>query len=220
LIRVIGERSSPLILWMDDIEALKFTVEVLRRLEIPFNIPRKAPSSCGNIVTCRHNMFPGFPSAESCQSFGGVVVDCSILRRSRLAFALELLRKIVGGVREAVLGVDLGLRRSAMALVTAGSLVYSRVAGSTDVILREICLAEPSELIVGVGYTPAVSGEASRFLDGVRRCGHRAYSVDEFESNSFRAYGLKGVDEYVEKDVIAAIQIALRVYESIASHGG
>jgi hypothetical protein len=221
LIRVIERHHRPFILWLDDIEALKFVAEVLRRLGIPFEIPRHPPEAgCNSIkILCRRGD-SGPPESTSldgkCVSRGErIAVDCSLVHRSRLGFAMEILRGVVGGVREAVLGVDLGLRRSAMALVAAGGLVYSRTTPRVDDILREICAVHAPELVIGVGYTPVVAAEAVQFTSSVQRCGYKAFIVDEFKSNDFKAYGLKGIDSRMERDVLAAVQIALRVYESL-----
>jgi hypothetical protein len=218
LIRITGERSEPFTLWLDNVEALKFAAEILRRLNIAFTIPRNGPLNCNKLIVCSNSTSIAYDCGNSKDILH---VNCDLLLESRLAFALELLRKVVGKIHEAVLGVDLGQSRSAMALISAGSLVYSRVTNSMDDIVKEICLASPlsPELIVSVGFSPAVALEAKRFVKALKDCGCKAFIVDEFKSNEFKAYGINGVNKYTEKDVIAAIQIALRVYDNIVLHG-
>ncbi len=214
MIRVKGgvRSTRPVVLWISDSRIASFVASVLRSIGIPYTIPRRlhAKEEPGIVVSCRD-------SGASMLSGEDILLDCNLYTASPASLALEVVKALGGRTREAVLGIDLGLSRTALALLASGALIYSRLVPDYMQLVREVCIAgeRHPELRVGVGASPSLTVEALEFVEKLKGCGCRASLVDEFGSNRFEAYGLKGVDGITSQDVIAAIQIALRVYESM-----
>ncbi len=205
--------TGPIVeLWVSNAEVASLLSTLARRLGIPYRVPsstRGEASRSVRIISCGHE--------DEDFSGRGVRLDCKEYNLSPIAFAISAAKMLVGGLREIIIGVDPGFSRIAVAVLASSTLLYHKVYNSIDRVVIDLCVAAQKhrEVRIGVGFTPAVSSIAQLIAQGVRSCGGIVSFVDERGSNNFHVYGIKGAESIRDKDVIAAMQIALRVYDVI-----
>ncbi|ABM81451.1 hypothetical protein [Hyperthermus butylicus] len=211
-IKTVGT-TSRIIVWASSPEIVRLVARIAKLLQIEYVIPN-APPSCGGrdiIIVERGSIRLGmWEHGSRCRV---LYVDPTDAKENTIGTALSIV-KALWRVREASIGIDVGATRIAYAVLAAGSVLLAGVEANKGNLLANICsaLRTHRELVAGIGASPAVYEEALSIRGKLLKCSERVYLVDEYESNIFRAYGLKGASDAVNDDVLAAIQIALRVY--------
>lgn len=137
------------------------------------------------------------------------------VHRARPVESITVLVDELASPAEYLVGIDPGESRTGLAVLAAGSMIYSGVykslAGAVDGVCR-LASTTKARVTVGVGYSPSVAElahEAASLLSG---CGNvEVVLVDESESNRtrlpsrLRPHGRLGGDH-----VHAATAIALK----------
>ncbi|MEM4475330.1 MAG: hypothetical protein QW405_02840 [Fervidicoccaceae archaeon] len=177
----------------------------LRELSLPYKIPESLPYECGSgevVIYDDARAYRGpckAVEARGPSETERAVISALLALRDKEAFD------------EVLVGVDVGEKRHAVAVLADGILLYSfkEEAARPAQRLAEALRGVPrSRLKINVGYKPAKSEAAlSLSVEISKACGTSVALVDE--SSTSRALRLRA-REGMDPDIVAARFIALR----------